>query len=122
MNIDPAVRTSFRPTANGFEARNVGPPYSCPPYVIASAVRRVVAGATLITPDGYDVTLNSIRLQTGDVDSVTRYTNHHATELAGIGRQLLSLNEQGSIQPPLTYYQEQSIQHLVHLVDQLPSE
>ena len=127
--IDSAVRDSFYPaqirrsksqTVAGFISRSAGGPASCPPYIIASvAGRRVVAGAALSLPEGYDQeTLQRVRDTTGWVDQEVAIDGNQAQELSCIGGQILDLNEQGNIQPPLNYFEKQSITHLLNLVGQ----
>lgn len=122
--IDPEIQRSFRPSSVGFVSRSVGGLISCPPYVIASVARRqVVEGAELTLPEGYDNdTLSGVQDLTGRLEQDVRISSRRADELAQIGRQILILDEQGQIQPPLTAYQKQSIGHLVTLVDQMPTE
>lgn len=122
--VDPEVNASFRTSSVGFVTRSSGGFVSCPPYVIASvARRRVVEGSELTLPDGYD---NDVLAQTealmGGVDQDVRVSHRQADELAQIGRQILALNEQGSVQPPLSYYEKQSVSHLVALVDRVSAQ
>ena len=122
--IDPEVQRSFRQDSVGFVSRSAGGFTSCPPYVIASvAQRRIVDRAELVLPeDCDDGLLSRIRNLTGFVDQDVRVSPLHAYDLAQIGRQILVLNEQGRVQPPLSDYEKQSIGHLVMLVDQMPAE
>lgn len=121
INIDPSVRASFRTANHGaFVARTEDYTTSNPAYKIASiATNRVIETANLDLPGGYDKeTLRDVAGMAGYVDNDISISGRQAEELAHIGRQLLTLNEQGSIQPPLTYFEEQSVTHLVQLVDQ----
>lgn len=122
--IDPEIRASFRTNEVGFVSRSAGGFISCPPYIIASvAQRRIAEGAELSLPEGYsNDTLEIIQGQTGWLDRDTRVSPRQAEELAQIGRQVLTLNEQGAVQPPLNLTEKQSIGHLVTLVDQMLAE
>jgi hypothetical protein len=62
--------------------------------------------------------LDRIADQTGYFYQEVIIDPHEAEELAQIGRQLLRLNETGGIEPPLKFFEEQSLTHLVQLVDQ----
>lgn len=118
--IDPEVRASFRTAEVGFTSRNPDGPVTAPPYIIASvAQHRVVPGAHIELPDGYDnEVLSTIQGTTGWVNEYVRVSPQKAHELAQIGSQILALNEQGQIQPPLGYFEQQSVIHLVSLVGQ----
>lgn len=125
--IDPEVRASFRPaklrrspqqTVPGFISRSAGGFISCPPYVIASvAGRRVAPGAQLDLPEGYDQSvLGHIRDTMGFVDLDVEVSGRQAEEFSQLGAQILALNQRGEIQPPLNYFEEQSVRHLVNMV------
>lgn len=115
---DPGVLGSFQARSAGFVARNPGSPISCPPYVIASIASdcRIDPG-DLRLPDGYtNNTLDLIKYQAGWVDQEMFVSARQARELAKIGRQILDLDENAEVHPRLTYFEEQSIRHLVALV------
>jgi len=127
--IDPEVLESFLPaklqlsqkqTVPGFVSRSAGGFISCPPYVIASvAARRVAPEAQLDLPEGYDQSvLEHIQDTTGFVDVDVAVSSRQAEELSQLGAQILALNQRGEIQPPLSYFEEQSVRHLVNIVGQ----
>lgn len=87
------------------------------------AQRRIVEGVELSLPDGCNNdTLAQTAAATGWVDQDVKVSPRQADELAQIGRQILILDKQGSVQPPLSYYEKQSVGHLIALVDQMPTE
>lgn len=118
--IDPDVRDSFWAAGGAFVAKSERQVISNPVFKIASiATRRVVDGANLELPEGYDNnTLENVEWLAGFQGKEVSVSGRQAEELAQIGAQLLALNEQGSIQPPLDYFEEHSITHLVQLVGQ----
>jgi hypothetical protein len=93
---------------------------SCPPYTIASVARdRVVDGASLTLPQGYDEeVLYNVMRTTGYYDRKVHVTGRQASELRQIGAQVLALDEASQIQPPLTNTEKLSIQHLLQIVPQ----
>lgn len=90
----------------------------CPPYVVASVARdRIVQGASLEMPQDYTAeVLNSIAWLTGYVDQPTQIGGRQALELRHIGQQLLALDANGQIQPPLNLIEMKSVEHLLRLV------
>jgi len=109
----PEIRASFRPDGHGgFVSRNGGAFISCPPYVIAKAA----SGRALELPDGYDEdTLERVMAITGWVEQDVYISGRQAHELAQIGRRILALAE-GAIDPPLGYFERQSVEHLIQEV------
>lgn len=91
---------------------------SCPPYNIASiALRRVVPEASIELPEGYSAEeLENITWLTGYYDQSVQVSGRQARELRQIGEQLLSLDYEHKIQPPLTITERLSIEHLVKIV------
>ncbi|MCS0601113.1 hypothetical protein NX794_07695 [Streptomyces sp. LP11] len=88
-----------------------------PPYVIASCALRRVRPDSLTLPDGYDqAVLDQILTTAGAVEQDVRITGRQAAELAEIGAQLLELDDQGEVRPPLGYFEGQSVAHLVRTV------
>lgn len=123
------VENTFRESdaGAGFVSRSIGRPGSpivSPPYIIASVARdRIVTGAEFLLPDGYNKdVLDSCAFATGFYDQDVRVDSRQAKELAFIGRQILALNEREGVQPPLKPLEEQTIKHLVDLVDRTISE
>lgn len=76
---------------------------SCPPSVIATvASERVVKGANIALPPDYDnEVLSNIRWLTGYYDKRVRVSPRQAHELRQIGAEILRLDGEGNIQPPL---------------------
>ncbi len=118
--IDPQVIQSFRQNGPDYIAYTDNYFTSNPAYKIASiAQNRVVEEAGLTLPEGYDdSTLERITMIAGFPQQEFRVSGRQAQELAAIGSQILELNKAGSIEPPLNYYEEQSVTHLVQLVGQ----
>lgn len=68
-------------------------------------------------PDGWDQeVLDQIVMITGVIEQDVRITIRQAEELAQIGAQLLELDGQGKVQPPLGHFEAQSVAHLVGTV------
>lgn len=113
----PEISASFRPDGHGgFISCNDGWPISCPPFVIAVIAGNRVEPGTLELPEGYDAdTLEQVKAITGWTGRDVYISARQAGELAQIGRQILSLAE-GAIEPPLGYFERQSVQHLVQEV------
>ena len=125
--IEPDVRKTFRESGIGFVSRSIGRPggpIAAPPYTIASVARnRIIAGAEFALPAGYNNdTLEYITAATGFYDEDLRVDSRQAEELASIGRQILTLNERGDVQPPLEPLEDQTINYLVGLVDRMIAE
>src|SRR5262245_28839955 len=106
--IDPQVSRTFRPKGRGFISYSDGladaPP--SPLWTIArTAQHRVVAGAELdlshIAPGYENQVLKEYEKRYGYTGVDVYVSSVRAAELAKIGRQILALNEQGGIQPPL---------------------
>jgi hypothetical protein len=115
--VNYEVARSFRKESSGYISRSAGGSISCPPYVIADCAARRVPPNSLQLPDGYDQeVLDQIMDITGFVDRDVRISRRQADELAQIGAQLLKLHSQRKVQPPLGYYEEQSVAHLVQVV------
>ncbi|HSW66551.1 MAG TPA: hypothetical protein VLI54_05435 [Bacillota bacterium] len=114
-SIDPAIRRTFVRRDSAFSSCSAGGFTSCPPYTVASiASRRLVEGAQLEMPEGYNEnTLAQVRAITGAVGQNVRVTFRQAAELALIGFQIQDLNERGMVQPPLGPFEAQNIGHLV---------
>jgi len=118
MSTHPDVLASFRPIPGGFVSRSDGGFGSCPPYVIAAVAADRVPEGSLDLPAGYDLdVLDRIRFATGFAGQDTHVSARQAGELAQIGRQLLALNADSKVNPPLGYFEEQSIAHLVREVE-----
>lgn len=112
--IHPDIRASFHAVPGGYVSRSEGGPISCPPYVIASAAADRAPEDALDLPAGYDLdVLDQIRFATGFTGQDTHISPRQAAELAQIGARLLTLNAEGRIDPPLRYFEQQSIGHLV---------
>lgn len=119
------VRRSFRPEGHGFISYSDGlagaPP--SPLWTIARiAQHRVVTGVELdlphITPGYENQVLQEYEERYGYTGVDVYVSSVRAGQVAEIGRQILTLNEQGSIQPPLQDSEKQTISHLVTTVDQ----
>lgn len=103
---------SFRKTGGDyFISRNILL-VSCPPYVIAKlAIRHETE-----LPEGYDTcTLERIMSITGWTEYDVSISPRQAAELVMIGKQLAVLHEAGKIS--LTFFQEQSIRHMIREVE-----
>jgi hypothetical protein len=112
--IHPEISASFRADGHGgFISRNDGWPVSCPPFVIAVIAGNRTESGTLELPEGYDAdTLEQVKAITGWTGRDVYISARQAGELAQIGRQILGLAE-GAIEPPLGYFERQSVEHLV---------
>ncbi len=113
------IRDTFRKTRTGFEERSSGKFAPSPMWTIAfTATSRVVEGAELTLPEGYtpDILERGTRIY-GSANEYARVSEKQAWEYAGIGRQILELDQQGKIQPPLGPFEKESITHLVGMVD-----
>ena len=119
------VSRSFRPEGRDFISYSDGlagaPP--SPLWTIARiAQHRVVPGVELdlpyITPGYENQVLYEYEERYGYTGVEVRVSSERAGQVAEIGRQILTLNEQGSIQPPLQHSEIQMIGHLVTTVDQ----
>lgn len=112
--IDPAVFETFRENKTGpmvcFVSRGIGmSQYNtyivAPPYVIASVARkRVAADAELdtswIAPGQETDFFEELEECYGWYDRDVLISSKRSGQLAEMGRQILALNEQGSIQLP----------------------
>jgi hypothetical protein len=120
--IHPSIRETFYASPHGaFIGDNRDYDYLNPPYHAAyiASGRRVVNPLQLELPDGYDMDrLDRIADQAGYYYREVVFDPQEAADLAQIGRQLLKLNAIGGIEPPLKFFEEQSLTHLVQLVDQ----
>lgn len=84
---------------------------SCPPSIIATVAENA-PGITL--PDGYTQDmLKTIKWTTGYYDQPTPMSYRQGCELKEIGEQIIALNEQGMVEPPLTVSERLSILHLI---------
>lgn len=116
MTSNPMIAATFRPAYGGFISRTDGDGLSCPPYVIAAVAADRAPEDALDLPAGYDfTTFDQIRFVTGYIGQDAHVSARQAAELAQIGAQLLALNAEGRINPPLTFSEAQSIEHLVHV-------
>ena len=119
---DPGIQATFRlTTRDGFTSTRT-PDYSCPPHIIATLAegKRLVPPAELELPDIYTMSvLKGIQWRTGSFYADTRIEGCQARELAAIGEQLLRLNAEEAIEPPLSYVEKHSIEHLVQLVGEV---
>lgn len=117
IQTDPEIGATFRADGHGgFTSRNGGAFISCPPYVIASVAADRVLGS-LELPEGYDwEVLGRIQAITGWVKQDVYISARQAGELAQIGRQILRLAED-QIEPPLGYFERQSVEHLIRTVE-----
>lgn len=97
------------------------PSVSCPPSIIARvAQNRIVEDSEIVLPEGVtDESLSQIRGITGIYDKGVRITPRQAEELQDLGRQILALNENQKIQPPLTLSEKASITHLIDVVGKI---
>lgn len=121
VHIDAEVRNSFHRGSWNFVSINAGDFISCPPYVVASVARsRLTPGTQLDLPQDYnDAVLDDIRSRTSWSDQEVPVSFYEAAELAIIGTQLQDLNDEGKVQPPLGYFEKQSICHLLKEVGTL---
>jgi hypothetical protein len=116
-NVDPDIALTFQTEAHGFVSRNAGGFISCPPCVIVRCAAHRVPPESLNLPDGYDrEMLDRIMGINGFVDRDVHVSDRQAQELAEIGVQLLDLHSEGKVQPPLGYFEEQAVAHLVRVV------
>ncbi len=114
-SIDPDVQASFWRIPGGFTSRSGGGFVSCPPYVIATvAADRVPAGAMNLPAGYYLNVLYRVKAITGWVGQDVFIDARQGAELAQIGRQILDAD---AIEPPLSYFERQSVEHLVRTVE-----
>lgn len=112
------ARTFYSVSQGEFLSQSRGS-YSCPPFIIANvAVDRVVPGKQISLPEDYDTeTLKTLRWRTGWTDKPVHISGRQADDLRHIGSELLLLNAEGSIQPPLNYTEKSAIEWLIHTVE-----
>lgn len=117
MNSPEAI---FRVAANAGPKKNF---YSrspesgiCAPTIICHVARkRVIEGADFSLPEGQDDTsLLIIGWRAAKSDREVYVPNERATDLRDIGRQILRLNDEDMIQPPLV---DVEIAHINQLID-----
>lgn len=91
----------------------------CAPYTIAQVARdRLVDESLLELPEGYDKdVLNRICWLSGSVGIEFGISLRQGQELREIGAQLLALDNEDKIMPPLDFDETQSIRRLVRVVD-----
>lgn len=127
--IPPDIQGTFRKSEMGFTSRSasIGRSGDCyfpaPPSIIASAaLTRVTADAELdlpwITHGRETEVLSELECQYDHYDVDVLVSPRRASNLAALGSQILTLNEQGNIQPPLQPREHQAISWLISLVGQ----
>lgn len=124
--FDPEIIKTFGRDGHGFRSCSIetdGVSTPSPLWTIARvAQHRVVAGVGLdlspITPGYEDEVLGEYESRYGHIGVNVYVTPERARQFAEIGRQILALDKQGSIQPPLRNYEVQAIGHLIATVDQ----
>ena len=85
--------------------------------VIAQVATERLRQSLLDLPEGYDQqSLTDINSNIGWVGIEVVLQGEEAAALATIGRQILTLDEAGMVQPPLQARERQSISHLVDVV------
>ena len=111
----PEIAATFRPApGGGYTSRSGGGFVSCPPYVIASVASGL--NGLIDLPEGYDrETLEQIQGITGWVERDVHISDRQASELAGLGRQILALRKDGKAD--LAYFEQMSVEHLVNIVN-----
>ena len=114
------VIDTFKP--NGLEGftskiRSVHEP--CAPYVIVQAARDRLADESLLQlPEGYDKdSLNRICLLSGKVGVDFAMSLKQGRDMRDIGAQILALDNENKIVPPLDFEETQAIRRLVQVVD-----
>jgi hypothetical protein len=123
--VPSKVSRSFRPEGRGFVSYSHGMEFAPPSplWTIARiAQHRVAEGVELdlshVTPGYENQVLEEYEERYGYTGVDVYVSSVRAGQIANIGRQILALNEQGSIQPPLQDSEIQIIGHLVTTVDQ----
>jgi hypothetical protein len=113
------IHETFKPNMlDGFTSKTTFNDPS-PPYVIAQVARDRLADETMmILPDGYDKeTLNKICWLSGEVEKNFGISYRQGCELRQIGAQILDLDDDFKIVPPLDFSEIQSIRRLIQVVD-----
>jgi hypothetical protein len=114
------VYNSFRPEGlEGFKSMTRSTYETSPPYTIAQVARdRITDKASLMLPDGYDdEVLNRICWLSGQVNVEFAMSLRQGYELREIGAQILELDNEDKIMPPLGFEETQAIRRLVQVVD-----
>lgn len=111
---------TFKPNRlDGFTSKIDSVYEPCAPYAIAQVARdRVMNGSLLQLPEGYDkVAFDRVCFLSGRIGVEYAISLKQGRELRDIGAQLLALDNDHMIKPPLGFEETQSIRRLIHVVD-----
>jgi hypothetical protein len=114
------IYNSFRPHGlEGFKSTTSSSYETSPPYTIAQVARdRIKDKASFKLPDGYDdEVLDRICWLSGQVNVEFAMSLRQGRELREIGAQILELDNEDQIVPPLEFEETQAIRRLVQVVD-----
>jgi hypothetical protein len=123
-SIDREISVTFRRAGRGFVSRSSadsGTYIPAPPYVIAVVARkRVAPGAALSMPHiapGYEAqVLEEYEERYGYYGVDVPVSPKRAGHISEIGKQILALDKQGKIRPPLDDREKQTIGHMIAVV------
>jgi hypothetical protein len=117
---DHAIQETFRSRDSAFAARSTTSHPSPPNVISRTALKNIVEGAALDLPPDYGYReLDLTYLQTNLVGVDILFSYRETSKLRQIGAQLLTFNQEGMIQPPLTPSERESIEYLIEQADQI---